>query len=96
MIETMNLPRQATGEAMRHSEGKVARTIENQTAKVPSDIFLWAALCSMGTSLALRVAGRKHASLLVGQWTTPLLVLGLYNKIVKVAGSDRVHSGGLR
>ena len=26
-----------------HTEGVVARTIEQQTAKIPSDVFLWAA-----------------------------------------------------
>ncbi len=29
-----------TEEAHRHSEGIVARTMEEQTAKLPSDIFL--------------------------------------------------------
>ena len=27
----------------QHKEGKVARAIEEQTAKLPSDLFLWAA-----------------------------------------------------
>ena len=80
-----------TSEAMQHSEGKVARAIEKQTAKLPSDLFLWAAAGTMGTALALHLGGKKAASLLVGQWAGPLLVLGLYNKIVKVAGSDRVN-----
>ncbi len=35
--------RAATNEAQEHSEGIVARTIEEQTAKLPSDIFLWGA-----------------------------------------------------
>ena len=80
-----------TVEAIEHAEGPVARTIEDKTAKMPSDVFLWAALGTIGTSLALQIAGKKHASLLVGQWAAPLLVLGVYNKIVKVAGSDRIH-----
>lgn len=33
-----------------HREGKVARMIEDQTAKLPSDVFLWASLGSMATS----------------------------------------------
>jgi len=28
----------------KHVEGEVARKIEDQTAKLPSDLFLWAAL----------------------------------------------------
>jgi hypothetical protein len=79
-------------EAQRHSEGVVARTIEDQTAKLPSDTFLWAAGASIVGSLALKVSGKDHAALFVGQWVAPFLLLGIYNKIVKVAGSDRVHA----
>ncbi len=92
MIETMNRPRYVTEEARQHSEGLVARKIEEQTAKVPSDVFLWAALGSMGASLFLQATERRATSLFVGQWAAPLLILGLYNKLVKVAGSDRVHT----
>lgn len=80
-------------EAQQHSEGPVARTIEQQTAKLPSDLFLWASLGSMALSLGLYMTGRKHDSMFFGQWAPSLLIMGLYNKIVKVAGSDRIHSG---
>jgi len=33
----------STSDAAAHTEGTVARTIENQTAKLPSDTFLWLA-----------------------------------------------------
>lgn len=71
-----------------HSEGKVASAIEEQTAKLPSDVFLWAALASMGVSLTLKCLGQKHTALFVGQWAAPFLLLGIYNKIVKVEGHD--------
>ena len=77
-------------EAEQHSEGIIARTIEQQTAKLPSDLFLWAALGSIGVSATLQLAGKQKASLFVGQWVAPFLLLGVYNKIVKVEGSDRV------
>lgn len=82
----------STSEAQRHSEGPLARTIEEHTAEIPSDVFLWAAGASIVGSLSLKVLGRDHAALFVGQWVAPFLLLGVYNKIVKVAGSDRVHS----
>jgi len=72
------------------TEGTVARTIEQQTAKLPSDVFLWAALGSIGVSAALQLAGKQKVSLFVGQWVAPFLLLGVYNKIVKVAGSDQL------
>jgi hypothetical protein len=81
-----------TDEAQKHSEGTVARTIEHYTAQAPSDWFLWAACGSIAASLTLQALGRKHDALFVGQWAPTFLVLGLYNKIVKVAGSDRVSN----
>ncbi len=69
-------------------EGKVAKGIESQTSKIPSDVFLWSAIGSMGISLVLKIMGKKHEALFVGQWAAPFLVLGLYNKLVKVAGHD--------
>ena len=71
-----------------HSEGKVAKAIENQTAKLPSDLFLWAALASMGVSLTLKIMRKKHTALFVGQWPAPFLLLGIYNKLVKQEGHD--------
>ncbi len=72
-----------------HEEGTIATAIEQQTAKIPSDVFLWSAGVSIIGSIALQVMGRKHESLFVGQWAPTFLILGLYNKIVKVAGSDK-------
>jgi hypothetical protein len=71
-----------------HSEGTVARAIEQQTAKLPSDTFLWLAGGSIAGSLTLKLMGRDHEALFVGQWAPTFLILGLYNKLVKVAGSD--------
>ncbi|MCX6116888.1 MAG: hypothetical protein NT027_05060 [Proteobacteria bacterium] len=73
----------------QHNEGHLAKAIENQTAKLPSDSFLWLALGSIGISAALQYFGRKQDSNFVGQWAPTFLTLGLYNKLVKVAGSDR-------
>ena len=71
-----------------HREGPVARAIEDQTAKLPSDTFLWASLGSMATSLTLKLMKKDDLALFVGQWAAPFLLLGLYNKIVKVEGHD--------
>ncbi|MBY0522056.1 MAG: hypothetical protein K2R98_01580 [Gemmataceae bacterium] len=89
MPETMTrMPQMGHSEHTEHREGAVARTIEQQTAKLPSDLFLWAAGASIAGSLFLQATGDKHGSLFVGQWAPTLLILGLYNKLVKVAGSD--------
>ena len=75
-----------------HTEGTVARTIEQQTAKLPSDVFLWAAFGAIGTSAVLQIMGKKQASLFVGDWVAPFLLFGVYNKIVKTQGSDKYTS----
>ena len=72
----------------QHKEGPVATAIEEQTAKLPSDLFLWSALGSMAVSLTLKCLGRSHTALFVGQWAAPFLLLGLYNKVVKLEGHD--------
>lgn len=83
---SLNLPR--SRQESEHSEGTVAKLIEQQTAKLPSDLFLWAALGSIAGSLTLQLVGKRQISNFVGQWAPTFLILGLYNKIVKVAGSD--------
>jgi hypothetical protein len=74
-----------------HSEGRVAKTMEQQTAKLPSDTFLWLAVGAMATSATLQVMGNKHISLFVGQWAPAFLLFGIYNKLVKQLGSDRTE-----
>lgn len=71
-----------------YPEGPVAKSIEQQTKKMPSDLFLWGAIGSIGLALALRVMSRDRDSNFVGQWAPTLLILGLYNKLVKLQGSE--------
>ncbi|SKB39185.1 hypothetical protein SAMN05660841_00223 [Sphingobacterium nematocida] len=69
-------------------EGEMTKEIENQTAKIPSKVYLCAAVTAMAASLALKCMGQKHTSLFVGQWVAPFLLFGIYNKIVKTQGHD--------
>lgn len=71
-----------------HTEGPVAKAIESQTSKLPSDLFLWAAVGSMAASATLKCLGKDKSALFVGQWAAPFLLLGVYNKIVKTEGHD--------
>ncbi|RYY56923.1 MAG: hypothetical protein EOO09_04380, partial [Chitinophagaceae bacterium] len=59
----------------QHREGKVAKAIEDKTARIPSDVFLWSALGAIALSLGLKIAGKKHNALFVGQWAAPFLLL---------------------
>jgi hypothetical protein len=75
-----------------HREGEVAKAIEKQTAKLPSDLFLWIGLSAMAASFTLQVMGKKHPSLFIGQWAAPFLLFGIYDKIVKTSGHDEFDS----
>lgn len=72
----------------QHGEGPVAEAIEEQTAKLPSDLFLWASIGAMAAALVLQFTSKKDKSLFVGQWAAPFLILGVYNKLVKQQGHD--------
>ena len=71
-----------------HSEGPVAKAIEQQTAKLPSDLFLWAAVGAIAASAVLKIMKKDKEALFVGQWPAPFLLLGLYNTLVKLEGSE--------
>lgn len=73
----------------QRKEGKVAKAIESQTSRIPSDVFLWSAVGVMATSLTLKLLKKDHVALFVGQWAAPFLLLGIYNKMVKQKGHDQ-------
>ncbi|WP_435016098.1 hypothetical protein TA3x_003658 [Tundrisphaera sp. TA3] len=71
-----------------HGEGEITKAIERYTSQVPSGTYLSLAMGSLGLSLGLRLLGQKHAANFVGQWVPTILILGLYNKLVKIEGSE--------
>ncbi len=87
MAEMLEREPQTTPKA-QHREGTVARSIEQQTAKLPSDTFLWAALGSIGVSVVMMLTGSAKRANFVATWVPTFLCLGIYNKLVKLHGSD--------
>jgi hypothetical protein len=75
------------------SEGTLARSIEQQIAKLPSDVILRAELGPVGFSLGLHLLGKKGQSNFVGHWAPAFLIVGMYNKFVQVHGSDSAGNG---
>ncbi len=69
-----------------HSEARLTRLIEQQTARIPSHWFLTVAVTAMVASLAFELAGRSRYSRFVGMWVPTLLITGVYNKLVKALG----------
>ena len=58
------------------------------TSQVPSGIYLALAIGSIGLSATLYARGKKDDANFVGHWAPTLLLVGLYNKLVKLHGSD--------
>ena len=69
-------------------EDQITARIEKQTSQIPSSVFLAAAFGSMLVSAALHLGRKQHPALFVGQWASPFLLLGIYNKLIKQHGSD--------
>jgi hypothetical protein len=84
--------RVAKGEAQ---EDQITASIEKFTAQVPSSVYLGLALASMAVSLGFSAAKKSHSALFVGQWAAPFLLIGVYNKLVKIHGSDGTRASQL-
>jgi len=69
-------------------EDEFTGSIERYTAKIPSSGYLGVAIGSIAASAVLKIIGRDDWSLFVGQWVPALLIIGVYNKLVKQHGSD--------
>ena len=77
--------RVTAGEAQ---EDQITAAIEKTTAQIPSGAYLAAALASIAVSASFKIAKKDHMALFIGQWAAPFLLLGIYNKLVKLHGSD--------
>jgi hypothetical protein len=71
-----------------HGEGTITKSIENYTSMVPSGTYLSLAIGSIGLAAIMKLAGRDKDAQFIGQWVPTILILGLYNKLVKLHGSD--------
>lgn len=58
--------------------------VEEQTKKIPNLTFLAAAGVAIGASALLTAWKRPQLGNFVGLWVPSILLLGVYNKLVKV------------
>ena len=91
-MDANDLKRKADSANPQKEEGPVAAAIEEYTARIPSDVYLWAALGSMAVSATFKVMKKDEEALFVGQWAPSFLLLGIYNKLVKQLGKDKYRS----
>lgn len=64
-------------------EGRFTRQIERQTGRVPSLVYLGLAAASMGASAVFMARKRKEEANFIGLWAPAILLMGIYNKLVK-------------
>ena len=69
-------------------EDEFTKSIEKYTAAIPSSAFLAVALGAMGASLVFQSVGQGKWGNFIAQWVPTWLIIGLYNKLVKLEGHD--------
>ena len=71
------------------AEDQFTRSIEEYTAAIPSSAYLGVALGAMALSLVCQVTGRGKWGNFIAQWVPTWLIIGVYNKLVKLESHDR-------
>jgi len=74
-------------------EGRSTEQVEKVTGRIPSLVYMGLAVGSMAASAAFVLTGRKQLGNFIGQWAPSILVIGLYNKLVKEIALPRRELG---
>jgi hypothetical protein len=72
------------------TEDQFTKTVEDYTAAIPSTAFLGVAIGAMALSLAFQVTGQGKWGNFIAQWVPTWLIIGVYNKLVKLEGHDHM------
>jgi hypothetical protein len=71
------------------TEDQFTKTVEDYTAEIPSSAYLGIALGAMGLSLVCQAMGQGKWGNFIAQWVPTWLIIGVYNKLVKLEGHDQ-------
>ena len=106
MDQSFDVSTQGMTSTMNKNEGKATALIERQTSRLPSIAWLGLAFGAMALSAGLAASARpqrrfgysKRLELanFVGQWVPSLLLIGVYNKIVKLEHEMLASRGVVR
>ena len=77
------------GQSATKTEDEFTKTLEEYTASLPSSAYLGIAIGAMALSLVCQASGRGKWGNFIAQWVPTWLIIGLYNKLVKLEGHDR-------
>ena len=75
-------------------EGGIAKQVEQYTGNVPTITYLGFAVGSMVLSASIAaLSRRKEIANFIGLWVPTIMLLGVYNKLVKMENnwSSRLH-----
>jgi hypothetical protein len=81
-----------TTEIDETAEDEFTKSIEEYTAAIPSSVYLGVALGAMAVSLVCQATGRDKWGNFIAQWVPTWLIIGVYNKLVKLEGHDRTSA----
>lgn len=84
---------QGTGYSPDPTEDNFTKTVEEYTASIPSSAYLGVAIAAMGISLFFQATGQGKWGNFIAQWVPTWLIIGLYNKVVKLEGHDKIDRG---
>jgi len=70
------------------TEDPFTKTVEGYTSDIPSTAYLGVALGAMALSLVAQATGRGKWGNFIAQWVPTWLIIGVYNKLVKLEGHD--------
>ena len=93
MEHTEHTTRGSTTGAGSMTEDEVTKSLERVTSSIPSSAYLGIALAAIALSLAAQIGGHGKWGNFVAQWVPTWLIIGLYNKLVKTQGHDRMDRG---
>jgi hypothetical protein len=75
------------------TEDEFTKSVEHYTAAIPSSAYLGVAIGAMALSLAFQAAGQGKWGNFIAQWVPTWLIIGVYNKLVKLEGHDQTDRG---
>jgi hypothetical protein len=83
------------GESQRPmpTEDQFTKSVEESTAAIPSSAYLGIAVGAMALSLICQMTGRGKWGNFIAQWVPTWLIIGVYNKLVKLEGHDQTDPG---
>jgi hypothetical protein len=74
------------------TEDRFTKSVEEYTSAIPSSAYLGVALSAMALSLVCQATGRGKWGNFIAQWVPTWLIIGVYNKLVKLEGHDQTDS----